>query len=291
MTSASLSSSPQPGREPTDPNGAVLQPEVNGGVEKTSGPAVKLHGRQPDSTQPLITVGQLALRQIEAHAASNLQVELGGVLLGYASQDADQLTVDIVAALPVATEDHGPVHFTFTADSWAQIHQDRMRRYPDLQIVGWFHTHPDLGVFYSADDVVVHSAAFVMPWHVGLVLDPVRAEGCFFGWRTVTAEEAIEGPGMTGELALAPLSGFEELLDEQVSSVVRWRPVPAAIWQYGGYRPESRPSSSQVYVPGNDWPSLPPINPWWGVVLGGISLLISLLLLLERILAALSAAE
>jgi proteasome lid subunit RPN8/RPN11 len=288
MTSASISSSQQPGREPSESETAAIPPQVDGGLEGIADRPVKLHGREPGPSQPQITVGQLALRQIEAHAASNLAVELGGVLLGYGRQDNGRLSVEVMAALPVATDDHGPVHFTFTADSWAQIHQDRARRYPDLQIVGWFHTHPDLGVFYSADDVVVHSAAFVMPWHVGLVLDPVRGEGCFFGWRPPVEEEAAERPEADGELVLAPLPGFEERLDEQVSSVISWQLVPATIWQHGGYRPDGGRPGSQVYVPTNDWPSLPPINPWWGVILGGISLLVSLLLLLERILNALA---
>ena len=177
------------------------------------------------------------------------------------------------------TDDHGPVHFTFTADSWAQLHDDRAIQFPDLDIVGWFHTHPDLGVFYSADDIVVHSAAFVMPWQVGLVLDPVREECCFFSWSPNGKDDV--------ERELAPLASFYEIYDEQENSLTRWHIVPASIWTPDSYSGQNAGQGTEVYMPATEWPALPTISPWWGVLLGSLSLLISLLLLLERILAAL----
>jgi hypothetical protein len=37
-------------------------------------------------------------------------------------------------------------------------------------------------------------------------------------------------------------------------------------------------------MPDNYGPALPQISPWWGVLLGGTSLIITLLMLLERII-------
>lgn len=141
-----------------------------------------MHGEDPlAGAEPNVVVTQAAVRQIQAHCQSNLGAEVGGVLLGEAYQYNNQIYVEIAAAIPAINADHGPVHFTFTADVWRQIHRDR-EQYPDLDVVGWFHTHPDLGVFFSADDEVVHAAAFTQPWHVALVVDPVRHEASFFGW-------------------------------------------------------------------------------------------------------------
>ena len=223
-----------------------------------------------------VVFSQLALRQIEGHGTSDLRRELGGVLLGHATQSGSTNMVKVAAAIPVQTDDHGPVHFTFTADTWAQLHKDREERYPKLDVVGWYHTHPDLGVFYSADDLVVHSAAFVLPWQVGLVLDPLRGEHCLVGWHLK------EGSNVDRDLAGLP--GYYELLDHQNSSAISWRFSEAAIWRQGGYLPSSITDSGEVYTPASDWPALPFISPWWGVFLGGLSLLISLLLLLERLL-------
>ena len=173
------------------------------------------HGQIPGDGQPVVLLHQTAVLQIVAHSRSNLACELGGALLGHAYRYKSGVIVEVKAALPASSSDHGPVHFTFSADSWSKLHRDRAAHYANLDIVGWFHTHPDLGVFYSSDDVVVHSAAFTQPWHVGLVVDPVRDEAAFFGW--------VNG-------ALAPLAGFYELPERQPETQVQWRVVPTAVW-------------------------------------------------------------
>lgn len=173
------------------------------------------HGDAPAVGQPLVLVHQTALLQITSHSRSNLNCELGGALLGHAYRHKSGIVVEVKAALPAVSADHGPVHFTFSADSWSKLHQDRTAHYSNLDIIGWFHTHPDLGVFYSSDDVVVHSAAFTLPWHIGLVVDPVREEAAFFGW-------------VTG--SLSPLGGFYELPERQPETQVPWRVVRTRVW-------------------------------------------------------------
>lgn len=174
-----------------------------------------LHGETPTDRHPVVLVHQTAILQITAHSRSNMNCELGGALLGHAYRHKTGLIVEVKAALPATSADHGPVHFTFSADSWSKLHQDRAAHYSNLDIIGWFHTHPDLGVFYSSDDVVVHSAAFTLPWHVGLVVDPVREEAAFFGW-------------VTGNLT--PLDGFYELPERQPETQVSWRAVRTSVW-------------------------------------------------------------
>lgn len=223
-----------------------------------------LHGSQPDQIR--IIVGQTALRQIADHSISNLSTELGGALLGRAYRHQGDLFVEVSAVLPAQNQDHGPIHFTFTADSWAQFQRDRTAHYPDLDIVGWFHTHPGLGVFYSSDDVVVHSAAFTLPWHVGLVVDPVRHEACFFGW--------VDG-------VLAPLPGFYELMDQQKDSVVDWHVVRTSVWQHT-YGEEERlplqPTHGRVYTPAKG-PVSSSVGPQLGWLLGALGLLLGFFLL------------
>ncbi len=238
---------------------------------------IHLHGHAPAGDQVRVFITQSALQQIDEHAHSDLDREVGGVLMGHLREGDSQLTIDVIAAIPAVSDDHGPVHFTFTADAWARIHEDRSDQCPDLQIVGWFHTHPDLGVFYSADDVVVHSAAFVMPWQVGLVIDPIRLEGCLFGWRSV--------PNDMSKPILTPINGYYEQLDERPTTEATWELIRSSIWQDSYYLEETdKPVPNDLYMPDNDWPALPQISPWWGVLLGTASLIISLLLLLERII-------
>ena len=215
MNSASTFSN---GRPTHDPEPMIGQPEIDSLPERPLTDLTAnahLHGQQPAANQVVVSHRQQALSQIRAHSISNLRSELGGVLLGHAYRNGDRLLVEVMAALPARNDDHGPIHFTFTADAWSQIHQDRAAKYPDLEIVGWFHTHPGLGVFYSSDDVVVHTAAFTLPWHVGLVVDPLGNHASYFGWQ---------------DGVLAPIVGYYEQLDSQPTPVAPWRVTKTEVW-------------------------------------------------------------
>lgn len=242
-----------------------------------------LHGERPQPHQVGIIIGQEALQQINQHCRSDLYRELGGVLLGKAFQRQGQQWVAVAAALPAISTQHGPIHFTFTADVWAQINRDRESRYPQLAIVGWFHTHPDLGVFYSADDVVVHTVAFREMWHIGLVVDPVRHEACFFGWDQQPLTDGLER-------AILPHEGFYERTDNQPTSVIDWRVGRDRYWdQPRSYRESGAtlsgvnmasdvsPDENTIYAPRNDWPVL---SSGLGIWLGLLNLFVMFCLLL-----------
>jgi proteasome lid subunit RPN8/RPN11 len=47
-------------------------------------------------------------------------------------------------------------------------------------IVGWYHSHPDLGAFFSSTDRRTQAAFFPHAYSVGWVMDPVRREEAFF---------------------------------------------------------------------------------------------------------------
>ncbi|HEY1407375.1 MAG TPA: Mov34/MPN/PAD-1 family protein [Promineifilum sp.] len=224
------------------------------------------HGRAPGPEQPWVAIHQTAILQTVSHSRSHMGVELSGALLGHTFRNDDKVIVEIKAALPAISADHGPVHFTFSADSWSTLHKDRATHYPDLDIVGWFHTHPDLGVFYSTDDVVVHSAAFTLPWHVGLVVDPVRSEAAFFGWTG-------------GEVG--PLAGFFEVPERQPESQVPWKYVDATVGGAEfGLRPMADPG--QVFLARNGRPRFSFRE--LGLLASGLALLLSFFLIVGVVL-------
>lgn len=47
-------------------------------------------------------------------------------------------------------------------------------------VVGWYHSHPDLGAFFSGTDRRTQKSFFREQHCVGLVVDPVRKEECWF---------------------------------------------------------------------------------------------------------------
>lgn len=275
MTSASTYSEPPPA--PAPPPANPLPEEVLNLPKRPSPLPVEsciLHGQRPSAGQVVVANSQHALAQIAEHSESNLRSELGGVLLGHVSREGETLLVDIKAALPVNSSDRGPVHFTFNADAWSQIHRDRSAKYPHLDIVGWFHTHPGLGVFYSSDDVVVHSAAFTLPWHVGLVVDPIRQEAVYFGWQK-------------GELA--PIKGYYELTDVQPATAVPWKVVRTSVYNLpesdlagGVYDPAAHSArlAEAAYTGHSQGLTLSPSSRHLGLIVGSLALALALFMLL-----------
>ena len=51
---------------------------------------------------------------------------------------------------------------------------------PGELVVGWFHSHPDIGAFFSGTDRRTQAAFFAHAFSVGWVIDPVRREQAWF---------------------------------------------------------------------------------------------------------------
>jgi proteasome lid subunit RPN8/RPN11 len=122
---------------------------------------------------------------IERHALSDTSVELGGILLGWECVD-DQTKEPFVWVTQMLEARHyesTQASFTYTHDAWEEITRERERLFPDLDIVGWYHTHPDFGIFLSGHDLFIHEHFFAQPLQVAYVVDPIRqTRGCF-QWR------------------------------------------------------------------------------------------------------------
>jgi len=128
---------------------------------------------------------------VERHALRDTSVELGGILLGRECVD-DQTGLPFVwvtEALEAKHYENTQASFTYTHDSWEEISRERDRRHPDLDIVGWYHTHPDFGIFLSSHDLFIHRNFFAQPLQVALVIDPIRQTRGFFRWRDGALEQ------------------------------------------------------------------------------------------------------
>ena len=135
MTSASTSSKtavPEP--QPSDST-AITHPGIqqlpqkqppNLGEQAVVHGKVMNHGKEPG--QVIVITSQAALAQIDTHSRSNLRTELGGALLGRAYRNDGQVYVSVEAAVPAVSADHGPLHFTFNADTWNQLRLDREKK-------------------------------------------------------------------------------------------------------------------------------------------------------------------
>ena len=133
------------------------------------------------------------MRDMVAHAYSNTKVELGGVMLGKAMKDADgRPFVVIQDCLRANHYEATRGTFKFTHDTWTEIARQRDSRRPDLQIVGWYHTHPGFTVFLSQMDTFICENFFASPEDVALVIDPCNDTAGWFQWRTHADQSKAE---------------------------------------------------------------------------------------------------
>ncbi len=122
---------------------------------------------------------------IERHALSDTSVELGGILLGKECLDpaTGEPFVWITQSLEAKHYANTQASFTYTHDSWEEITRERDQRFPDSDIVGWYHTHPSFGIFLSHHDLFIHRNFFAQPLQVAYVVDPINQTRGFFQWR------------------------------------------------------------------------------------------------------------
>lgn len=122
-------------------------------------------------------------------------VERGGLLLGevYADRDdpSSSRAVRVTQAVPAQDFDGTGVSLRMSSSVWEQT---RRRRGPLELVVGWYHSHPGLGAFFSDTDRRTQRTFFPHAYSVGWVLDPLRGESAVFvGRRSEAPARVIHG--------------------------------------------------------------------------------------------------
>lgn len=130
-----------------------------------------------------VFIEQSALEGLYDFLAHDTNREHGGVLIGkpYFDEEVENYFVDIRVAIPAQETEGTPIHLQFTSDAWSFISGVIEENYPDLVVVGWYHSHPGLGVFMSSTDRETQKAFFNHPWSLATVVDPIaKITGWFF---------------------------------------------------------------------------------------------------------------
>lgn len=169
------------------------------------------------------------MRDMEEHAATDTRVELGGVLLGGQYQDeAGRSFVVVTDCLRAEHYEATKGSFKFTHDTWQQISRERDEFPADLQMVGWYHTHPDWGIFLSGMDLFICENFFNRPLDLALVIDPCGHDRGFFQWTTGANRTTRRTDGFflfASRFREWELTQFAEWMEEQpMLSDTRFRP-------------------------------------------------------------------
>jgi proteasome lid subunit RPN8/RPN11 len=191
----------------------ILQPRVTNMPLESAVRWVSPH--DGNGMQPTVSVflNRAAYIRVSVHSCSSDTVEVGGVLVGEWCVDeetGDQFVL-VKHALPARHTHQGSVYLTFTQDSLVDLHDQIEKRFEDERIVGWYHTHPRMGIFLSHYDTWLHKNFFPEPWQVALVVEPYSSLGGFF----------IRQPD--GGLDPTHYFGFYETDGADGSSIARWQ--------------------------------------------------------------------
>lgn len=170
------------------------------------------HALSGVSQPPLpVFLTQDVFKVINLHSASDMDNEVGGWLAGRWCSDPQTGAEFVVveALLPAQQVRSGSTFLTFTHDSQVAMLAALEEQYEDKCIVGWYHTHPRMGIFLSGYDTWLHEHFFPQPWQIALVVEPHARQGGVFVRKD-------------GELSPRKYRGFYELHTIGAESVVDW---------------------------------------------------------------------
>jgi proteasome lid subunit RPN8/RPN11 len=140
------------------------------------------HERQGYPSRVGIFVVREAARRLCEHAESDLEREVGGGLAGRVGLDegTGRPFVVVEAAIPGRHTRQGNAFITFTQETLVALHEDIEGLGPETRLVGWYHTHPRMGIFLSGYDRWLHHHFFPEIWQVALVMEPHGHMAGFF---------------------------------------------------------------------------------------------------------------
>jgi proteasome lid subunit RPN8/RPN11 len=137
---------------------------------------------------PVLTLTAGAWNVVLEHARAEYPRECCGVLLGQLDPVDDNLRTATVA-IPCRNAYDGDQRDRFFIDPGDQLAAQKRARAEDLEVLGFFHSHPDDEAYFSATDL-----ANSWPWYSNVVVSvrngEVAGAACFRANEERTGSEA-----------------------------------------------------------------------------------------------------
>src|SRR3989442_587289 len=129
-------------------------------------------GLIPDS----IFVAQAAVAALREHAGSAPEKSLLGFLVGDLCQTPDTATRYILVGslIRVTQPGQGDRTTIVVKALWDRVRAEVKKA--GRRLLGWYHTHQDLGIELSSYDVETHERYFTEPWQVAVVIGTAEGE-------------------------------------------------------------------------------------------------------------------
>ncbi len=162
---------------------------------------------QKEINHPAVVCTEL-IGQTEAFTAPRGRLEMGGLLIGHLDEEGNNVAV--CGFFPQQTEESsgycefGGMYNAIAAAACNHANESvEGEEIPNIRIIGWIHTHPDIGIFLSGIDV----STFKMlrdqcaeRRFMAVVVDPLRGEHGVF----LTERKANKFDNAGGHITLEP---------------------------------------------------------------------------------------
>lgn len=169
----------------------------------------------PGEIKVLVRFGPQAFAHLLTHCAESNEHgrEICGLLLGTAWPVIKNMRhgylLTVTDILPLEATDASGAHVSAHAEAWLQADAEIEERFKGKKRLGWYHTHPTQGIFFSGADKDFHSI-FLQPYQFALVVDPRFPELGLFHWQDRAAGQ-IAGPIPLSPRKEPPLSDLPRL--------------------------------------------------------------------------------
>jgi len=134
----------------------------------------------PGEEELRVSIDKRAYAEILSHAKEEADVEICGVLIGKLKEDKHGRWLHLQHTIRGEGAKQQGAQVTFTHEAWNHINKVWDREFPQLGIVGWYHTHPGFDIFLSDMDKFIHKSYFDNPHQVAYVYDPHQGTEGFF---------------------------------------------------------------------------------------------------------------
>ena len=153
-------------------------------------------GAELSNRKRAIVIEDPVWQRMIMHSMKQPNVEVGGFLLGSVWQELTESSstassstatkgaytegVWIQDLIQAEFQESSAASLRFTHETWQAVARKHQASESPLAIVGWYHTHPNWGIFLSSMDEFICQNFFSDHQSVALVIDPQRKlAGCF----------------------------------------------------------------------------------------------------------------
>lgn len=144
----------------------------------------KIFGAENEGDCFKIFIDEITLEKIDEYLSTDIENELGGVLVGDVCINSDKEKFILIVNFIIAEHTNSSLsRLTFTHETWGYINENLERNFPEKKIIGWFHSHPGHTVFLSNFDIFIQENFFNADYMVAYVFDPTIKDRGFFFWK------------------------------------------------------------------------------------------------------------